>query len=93
MEWREHIRLVDQLGITEKELGYALTDTDRKYGKRILGVVMYRGNMGHYNKRTGFIGWKHKVESMGIKLAHFAKFAPLAPKYSCGWLMNEMKKL
>lgn len=85
--------LVDQLGITEKELGYTLTETDRKYGKRILDVVMYRGNMGHYNKRTGFRGWKHKVESMGIKLAHFAKFAPLAPKYSCGWLMNEMKKL
>lgn len=85
--------LVDQLGITEKELGYALTDTDRKYGKRILDVVMYRGNMGHYNKRTGFRGWKHKVESMGIKLAHFAKFAPLAPKYSCGWILNEVKKL
>ena len=85
--------LVDQLGITEKELGYALTDTDRKYGKRILDVVMYRGNMGHYNKRTGFRGWKHKVEAMGIKLAHFAKFAPLAPKYSYGWILNEVKKL
>ena len=85
--------LVDQLGITEKELGYALTDTDRKYGKRILDVVMYRGNMGHYNKRTGFRGWKHKVEAIGIKLAHFAKFAPLAPKYSYGWILNEVKKL
>lgn len=85
--------LVDYLGLPEKELGYTLLDSDRRYGKRILDVVFYRGNMGHSNKRNGFKGWKHKVEAMGIKLAHFAKFAPLAPKYSYGWILNEVKKL
>lgn len=84
--------LVDCLGLPEKELGYSLTDADRRYGKKILGVVMYRGNMGHYNKRGGFRGWKHKVEAAGIKLSHFAKFWRLAPRYSWGWLRHEVKR-
>ena len=84
--------LVDYIGLSESDLGYTLTDTDRKYGKRILSVVMYRGNMGHHNKFGGFHGWKHKVGALGIKLSHFAKFAPLAPNYSCGWLCHEIKR-
>ncbi len=84
--------LIDYLGLPEEELGYSLYSTDRKYGKKILDVVLYRGNMGHYNKRGGFSGWKHKLEAVGIKLSHFAKFMPLAPSYSCGWLWHEVKR-
>ncbi len=82
--------LVDQLGLPQQDLGYVLTDSDRNYGKKILDVVMYRGNMGHHNKLGGFTGWKHKIESLGIKLSHFVKFWPLAPRYTCGWLHHEI---
>lgn len=81
--------LVDHLGLKEERLGYVLDDTDRHYGKKILDVVMYRGNMGHYNKRNGYIGLKHKLESIIIKLAHFFKFWRLAPGYSCAWFLSE----
>ena len=81
--------LVDQLGLKEERLGYVLNETDRHYGKKMLDVVMYRGNMGHFNKRNGFSGLKHKLESTGIKLAHFLKFWQLAPGYSCGWFWSE----
>lgn len=53
---------------------------------------MYRGNMRHYNKHNGFSGWKHKVESFGIKTSHFVKYMLLVPWYSCGWLWHELKR-
>ena len=84
--------LVDYLGLPENELGYSIKATDRRYGKKILNVVFYRGNMGHYNKRNGFKGWKHKVEASGIKISHFMKFMPLAPKYTCCLMWNEFKR-
>ena len=84
--------LVDYLCMPEESLGYCLSDTDRKYGNKILKVVFYRGNMGHYNKRSGFKGWKHKIESTFIKFSHFIKFMPLAPSFSCGWLWYEIKR-
>lgn len=84
--------LIDCLGLPKEDLGYTLSDADRKYGERILDVVMYRGNMGHYNKQSGFSGWKHKVEALGIKLSHFVKFMPLAPEYSRGWLWHEIAR-
>lgn len=84
--------LVDYMGLPEKEFGYQLTYNDRKYGKKILDVVFYRGNMGHYNKRNGFSGWKHKIEAIGIKTSHFFKFMSLAPSYSCHWLWHEFRR-
>ena len=54
--------------------------------------MIYRGNMGHYNKRNGFRGWKHKLEALGIKVSHFIKFMPLAPGYSRGWLWHEISR-
>ncbi len=82
--------LVDYLGLPEDDIGFALNEDNRKYGRIIMDVVMYRGNMGHYNKRNGFRGWKHKLEATGIKLSHFMKFMLLAPRYSCGWLWYEV---
>ncbi len=82
--------LVDCLGLLEEEVGYCLTGTDRKYGKRIFDIVMYRGNMGHHNKLGGFHGGKHKAEAIGIKLAHFVKFYSLSPSYTRKWLWHEV---
>ena len=84
--------MVDYLGLSESEFGYHLTENDRKYGRKIMDVVLYRGNMGHYNKRNGFSGWKHKVEAPCIKISPFAQFMPLAPSYSCHWLANQFVK-
>lgn len=84
--------LVDYLGLPQENLGFEPTPKDRKYAARILRVVFYRGNMGHYNKKNGFSGWKHYVESTAIKLSHFLKFMPLAPGYSCGWLTHELSR-
>ena len=84
--------LVFQLGLPAEEFPYTLTDKDRRYGNRMLDVVFYRGNMGHYNKRNGFHGWKHNLESTGIKVSHFLKFMPLAPSYSCQWLIHELSR-
>ena len=81
--------LVDYLGLPEHEFGYQLTDNDRRYGRKILDVVFYRGNMGHYNKLSG---WKHIIEAIGIKASHFFKFMPLAPSYSCHWLWHEFRR-
>ena len=82
--------LVYQLGLPAEEFLYPLTDRDKHYGKRILDVVLYRGNMGYYNKKSGFQGWRHNIESTGIKLSHFVKFMPLAPSYSFRWLGHEL---
>lgn len=84
--------LTDYLGLPENEIGYMLSSRDRQYGKKILNVVFYRGNMGHYNKQNGFSGWKHKIESFGIKTSHFVKFMPLAPRYSYGWMWHKITR-
>ena len=85
--------LVDYLGLPEGDIGYVLSDKDRKYGKRILDVLLYRGNMGHYEGKQLRIEkkWKSQMKAVGIKLSHFMKFSPLAPSYSCGWLWYELK--
>lgn len=82
--------LVDYLGLPSSELGYSLTSNDCRYGKRILKVVLYRGNMGKYHKRAGFSGWRHNVEATGIKLSHFLKFMPLSPSYNARWIGHEL---
>lgn len=82
--------LVDCLGLPANGFPFSLSEADRRYGKKILDVVFYRGNMGHYNKRSGFHGWKHNIEATCIKVSHFLKFMPLAPSYSCRWLAHEL---
>lgn len=84
--------LIDYLGLPEEDFPYRLTDKDRQYSKRILDVVFYRGNMGHYNKRNGFRGRKHQVEATGIKVSHFVKFFPLAPKFTWQWICTEIPR-
>lgn len=83
--------LVRDLGLPANEFTYELTDYDMRYADKILDVVFYRGNMGHYNKRGGFYGWKHKLESTGIKLSHFIKFYPLAPSFMRDWAWDVVK--
>lgn len=83
--------LVRDLGLPANEFTYELTDYDMRYANKILDVVFYRGNMGHYNKRSGFRGWKHKLESTGIKLSHFFKFYPLAPSFMRDWAWDVVK--
>ena len=80
--------LVDELGMPSEEFSYPLTAADRRYARRILDVVFYRGNMGKYNKRSGFHGWRHQLESAGIKTSHFLKFYPLAPSFMRSWLWD-----
>lgn len=84
--------LVDYLGLPASELGYELSDYDRKYKSRILDVVFYRGNMGYYHKRIGFSGWKNRIEIIGISTSHFIKFMALAPSYSCYWQWYEYRR-
>lgn len=83
--------LVRDLGLPADEFTYELTDSDIHYADRILDVVFYRGNMGHYNKRGGFHGWRHKLESTAIKLSHFVKFYPLAPSFMRDWGWSVIK--
>ncbi len=84
--------LTDSLGMPRQDLGYELTDSDRRYANRIFAIVKYRGNMGHYNKKSGSSGWRHNMESAAIKLSHFMKLWPLAPAYNCRWIAYEMTK-
>ena len=83
--------LVDELGLPSEEFSYPLTAADRRYARRILDVVFYRGNMGKYNKRSGFHGWRHQLESAGIKTSHFLKFYPLAPSFMRSWLWGVVR--
>lgn len=84
--------LTEYLGMPQEDLGFALTDRDRRYARRLLGIVKYRGNMGHYHKRSGDSGWRHNMESAAIKLSHFIKLWPLAPGFSCRWIAYELTK-
>jgi len=84
--------LIEQLGMPAEDLGYEVEDKDRKYVKRIMGIVRYRGNMGHYNKKEGFKGWRHNIESAAIKISHFMKLWPLAPGYSLRWIIYDLTK-
>ena len=84
--------LIKKLGLPPNEFTYITDKKDLHYAKKILDVVMYRGNMGKYNKKGGMYGAMHNLEATGIKFAHFFKFMPLAPAYSCRWIVNEMKR-
>lgn len=83
--------LVRDLGLPANEFTYELTDYNMRYADKILDIVFYRGNMGHYNKRGGFHGWKHKLESTAIKLSHFIKFYLLAPSFMRDWARDVVK--
>ena len=83
--------LVRDLRLPSDEFTYELTDKDMRFTDRILNVVFYRGNMGHYNKKGGFHGWRHKLESSVIKLSHFVKFYPLAPSFMRDWGWSVIK--
>ena len=82
--------LTDCLGLQEQYLPYKISPIDRKYGKRMLGVVLYRGNMGHYNKRNGWSGLGHQLESACIKMSHFVKFYCLSPTYLDGLVTHRL---
>jgi hypothetical protein len=84
--------LVDWLGITERELGYNLAKSDRRYTNRILDIVAYRGNMGLYEGRYVRNDGKklHKMKAVVIKFTHFMKFVWLAPGFTTRWLMSEL---
>lgn len=84
--------LVDRLGLPANEFSYELDERDHRYAEKILDVVLYRGNMGKYNKSSNFHGWRHNIESTGIKLSHYMKFKSLAPEYSWDWLIYELKR-
>ena len=84
--------IIDYLGLPEDEFTYELVSSDKRYTMRILDVVMYRGNMGHYNLKGGHQGLWHNLEATGIKIIHFLKFMPLAPAFSWNWLVAELKR-
>ena len=83
--------LVEYLGLSNTYFPYRIDDSDRKYGRRMLAVVLYRGNMGHYNKRHGWSGFGHQIESGCIKISHFIKFFGLSPCYHLGWMGERLK--
>lgn len=84
--------VVENLGLPAEYFPYQQSDVDRRYANRILQVVFYRGNMGKHNKKGGFHGWKHNVESTFIKVSHYMKFKSLAPSYSRKWIAHELKR-
>lgn len=81
--------LVCHLGLPADEFPYQLSDKDDAYGTKLLDVVLFRGNMGFYNKKFAGMGWRHNLESFFIKCSHFFKFFPLAPMYSTRWILNQ----
>lgn len=84
--------LIEYLGLPAEEFTYKLTPKDYRYTKRILDVVEYRGNMGKHNLKGGYHGVWHNLEATGIKVVHFMKFMPLAPAFSCKWLLHEVTR-
>ena len=84
--------MTDSLGMPKQDLGYELTDKDCRYAQRIIDIVRYRGNMGHYNRMSGYSGWKHNIEAAAILMSHFVKLWPLAPAYSCRKIACELTK-
>lgn len=45
--------LIDYLGLPKDDFTYEVNGNDKQYAERILDVVMYCGNMGHYNLKGG----------------------------------------
>jgi len=84
--------LTDYLGLPTQDVGYDLTERDRKYTKRILDFVRLRGNMGSYNLLYNNMGWISNLELACIKLTHFVKLWPLSPSYCCRWFLHKFKK-
>lgn len=84
--------LIDYLGLPKDEFTYEFVSSDKRYAKRILDVVMYRGNMGYYNLKGGHQGVWHNIEATSIKIIHFLKFMPLALTFSRNWLWAELKR-
>ena len=80
----------EKLDLPKEYLLYDIRGIDRWFGRKILDIVLYRGNMGHYNKRGGWKGLRHKVESTGIKLSHFLKLWWLSPTYHAASLKHKL---
>ncbi len=80
----------DRLGLAEEYLPYKIRGIDRCFGRKILNILLYRGNMGHYNKRGGWKGCKHKIESACIKISHFMKLWWLSPTYHATSLKHKL---
>lgn len=80
----------EKLELPKEYLLYDIRSIDRWFGRKILNIVLYRGNMGHYNKRGGWKGLRHKVESTGIKLSHFLKLWWLSPAYHAASLKHKL---
>ena len=80
----------EKLDLPKEYLPYNIRGIDKWFGRSVLDIVLYRGNMGHYNKRSGFHGWKHKAESLGIKVSHFMKLWWLAPNYHMASLKHKL---
>jgi len=80
----------EKLDLPKEYLLYDIRGIDRWFGRKILDIVLYRGNMGHYNKRGGWKGLRHKVESTGIKLSHFLKLWWLSPGYHIASLKHKL---
>jgi len=72
--------LVEALGLPEAEFPFALTEKDRKRGRKILKNMLRMGNFGHDARKTKKLGLLHSMETGWISLRQCLSFYALCPK-------------
>lgn len=69
----------DSLGL--RVFPFPVSDADKRRARRLLAIVLRRGNMGQHGRRHAVrSGWRYCVEQFAVKFRHAILLFPLSPR-------------
>lgn len=91
--------IIDVLGMDAKYFPFEIKDSDRKYEKKIMNIVLKYGNFGKYGRYTPTIlerrgkasGWWHSIETGMRSVKHVSQFFWLSPSENLLYLLKLIK--
>lgn len=91
--------LVDVLGMNAKYFPLEITESDRKYEKKIIDIVLRYGNFGKYGRSTPALlerrgkasRWWHSIETGMRSVKHVSQFFWLSPSENLLYLPKLIK--
>lgn len=72
--------IINRLGLPEDEFPFRIEEKHKKYEKRLLDEVFYRGNFGKYGRKYNTPGIMHTLETIHIMSKHTISFGGMAPR-------------
>lgn len=86
--------LVDELGLPEDDVPFAISTKDRKYKTYLLKIVFTHGNFGKYGRKHAIrSGMGYYLDSFKSRLTRYRRFYTLAPRESTAMLMKDIRDI